>query len=853
MFRYFVPSLLLATTALAQLGDKAGEAQVELVPKNLIPPSPALSPEDEAKTFQVAPGYRVELVASDPLIGDPVAATFGPDGRLWVVEMRSYMPDLDGNHEDQPTGRVVVLSDTDGDGRMDHREIFQDQLVMPRAICLVGDGALIGAPPMLWYCPDKNGDGKADERIEVARDFGIQVDPSRPELANPERAPNAPLWALDNWIYFGAYAAKMRYRQGAFERGVSSFRGQWGLSQDDYGRLFHNSNSDHLRGDLAPSHYLIRNPHFPRPMGANIKVAAEQFVWPIRVNPGINRGYRPEMLRDFKLKEYTAACAPLIYRGDLLPASDYGQAFICEPAGNLVSRDTITPGVGTLAAKRTDEQKEFLASTDERFRPVNLTTGPDGALYVVDFYRGVIQHRISLTTYLRKQSEKRGLADPRGLGRIWRIVPEKATRIAGPNLAKHSSAELLPYLSHSNAWCRETAQRLLVERGDASVVAGLEEIALHGKTPLGRMHALWTLDGLQKTTWKVVEPALGDSEPVVRNAAVRVAEATLAGESREVALAKLIALSATETDPQVQLQIALSLGETKDAKADEAGAALVRRASEHPYLTDAVLSGVNGRELELIEHLLPLTANERTPAVNRLFAGLARAVAAERKPERIARFFQVLTDLPATSIMADRRVALLTGYAYDAASAARRPVKLTGQPALLQPPATATTGLRNATAKVATMVTWPGKPQPADIKPPRALTPEEQARFDMGKMLYTGVCAACHQPHGLGLDGLAPPLLDSEWVLGAPERVIRIVMHGVRGPIKVKGTLFSLDMPPMGVFGDNELSAILTYIRREWEHGADPITPEQVKAIRDAEKARQDSWTEPELLKIGAK
>ncbi len=269
------PALLLH----GQIGDKPGEPQAALVPAALIPPSPALTAEEEMKTFQVAPGFRVELVASEPLVGDPVAMAFAPDGRLWVVEMRGYMPDLDGTGEDQPAGRVVVLTDTDGDGRMDKSEVFLDGLVMPRAITLARGGALIGAPPVLWFCRDTDGDGRADEKIEIATDYGVQVDPARPALANPERAPNSLLWALDGWIYSGAYTAKFRWRDGAWERGVTSFRGQWGLSQDDWGHLFHNSNSDHLRADIVPAHYLGRNPHFFRPAGANVKVAAKQAVW----------------------------------------------------------------------------------------------------------------------------------------------------------------------------------------------------------------------------------------------------------------------------------------------------------------------------------------------------------------------------------------------------------------------------------------------------------------------------------------------------------------------------------------------------------------------------------------------
>jgi len=389
----------------AQIGDKAGEPQVPIVPANLIPPSPPLSAEEALRSFKVAPGYRIELVAEAPLVRHPTVLQFAPDGRLWVVEMTGYMEDFDGTTEAQAKGSVVVLSDTDGDGRMDKRTVFLDNIILPRALVLHRDGALVGAPPHLWFCRDTDGDGKADEKTEVATDFGVRVDPARPQLANPERAPNALLWGHDGWLYAGAYTARFKFNDGQWVRENSTFRGQWGLSQDDYGRLYSNNNSDLLRVDVVNSSYLLRNPHLLRNTGLNTKAALEQAVWPARVNPGINRGYRPEMLRDFKLKECTAACGPWVYRSDLFPADAYGNAFICEPAGNLVKRLVLNPDKGLVKGVSFYDQQEFVTSTDERFRPVNALTGPEGALYLVDMHHGVIQHRISLTSYLRKQGE----------------------------------------------------------------------------------------------------------------------------------------------------------------------------------------------------------------------------------------------------------------------------------------------------------------------------------------------------------------------------------------------------------------------------------------------------------------
>jgi mono/diheme cytochrome c family protein/glucose/arabinose dehydrogenase len=817
------------STVAAQNAEATGEVPPSLVPLELYPDTRALSPEEELKTFQVAPGYRVELAASEPLVGDPIFAQFGPDGRLWVVEMRGYMPDIHGNREDEPVGRIVILTDTDGDGRFDESQVFLDELIMPRTVLPIGDGALVGAPPMLWYCPDKDGDGKADEKILVAQDAGAQTIPGRPELANPEHGANSPLWGLDNWIYFAEYAARFRWRgAGNFERSISSTRGQYGLSQDDFGRLYYNYNSGHLLGDMWPSHYRFRNPHYAR-SGGRISPPVNQAVWPIRATPGTNRAYIPENMDGYKLKNFTAACSPWIYRGDLFPEDALGNAFACEPALHLVKRDLLTMEEGKLVAREAYHQREFLASTDERFRPVSMTTGPDGALYIIDFYRGIIQHRISLSPYLEKYALERDLVDPRGLGRIWRVVPEGAKIRPASNLLKLSNAELVPVLAHANSWHRETAQRLLVERSDAAVVPALEALT-RGEVALGRLHALWTLDGMGKITWPVTEAALADADARVRNSALRIAEGFLAGEERAAVVAKLIALSSAEEDSQVQTQIALTLGECQDAKADQAMAAMVSRVPNHPYLPEAILSGIKGRELELLEHCLA------TGSGKNLIPSLAGCVASERDPARVLRFLAL-----AEKANASVRKTLLAGFASNAADFVRRKVKLEARPAFLDTP---------GTEKVADMLTWPGKPVPAGYEAPRPLTAEEQSRYDMGKALYGGICAGCHQPNGAGLDGIAPPLVDSEWVTGSPERLSRIVIHGVRGYITVKKRRYQLDMPPLGALGDEPLAAILTYIRREWEHGADPISPEFLKAVREKEAGRTDSWTEKELLRI---
>ncbi|MEO6183552.1 MAG: c-type cytochrome, partial [Verrucomicrobiota bacterium] len=641
------------------------------------------------------------------------------------------------------------------------------------------------------------------------------------------------------------------------------------LSEDDSGRLFYNSNSDQLRGDLIPSHYLYRNPYFLRPAGVNVEIPVNQLVWPARVNPGINRGYRPEMLRDGKLKEFTAACSPFIYRGDLLPKDFYGNTLVCEPAGNFVRRNLMWETNGTLAARNAYDKKEFLTSTDERFRPVSLTSGPDGALYIIDLYRGVLQHRISLTSYLRKQSEERGLDKPLHLGRIYRIVPDGKKVVSSlPQFSKETPTQWVAHLPHSNGWYRSTAQRLLVEKRDMSVVPEIKKIMIErsaglqpasdtaarkaGYKPVfiehesGKIHALWTLEGLGQVDVPTIATALSDKNPKVRAAAIRVSESLFNSEDKSEIVEKLLAL-AGDSSPDVQLQLALTLGEANDKTADIVLANLTKSAATNTFLADAVLSGVRGRELEMLETLVGDSFFKNSNTFARVLSGLAACVVMERRNERVQR----LLELTAVAKPASRQQLLLDGIFSTSSVTSKKPVKLPGEPkALIALEKITSKTIQPRVEKISPLFTWPGKPGalPEPVIPP--LSVDEQQRFEKGKELFAGSCAACHQTHGLGMDGLAPPLVDSEWVLGSDERLVRIVLHGLNGPISVKGAAYNLDMPGMGIFADEQVAGILTYIRREWENGGKPIRPETVRKIRAETSQRQEAWTSAELLKI---
>ncbi len=446
-------------------------------------PSPILSPEEAIADFKLEKGFRVELVAAEPMVQDPVAIAFDANGDMWVVEMRGYMPDDSGLGEDQPTGRIKVLRDRNGDGRCDTASVFLDSLVMPRAVCPVYGGVLVAEPPYLWFYETAN--------------RRILVDSAYAEGGNPEHQANGLLPAMDNWIYSAKSEKRYRRVNGRWLTEKTEFRGQWGISQDDYGRLYYNDNSTTLRGDR----YL---PNVVPPFAALQLVGVqmvENRVYPSYPTPGVNRGYETGVLDERgRLVNVTGACGPSIYRGDQFPHSYSGNAFVPEPVAQLIKRVVLTDSAAWASGHLPYRDAEFMTASDERFRPVNTATAPDGSLYVVDMHRGLIQHATYLTPYLRKQVKERKLSQPTGLGRIYRIVHKSKKPEPCPSLAAASSVQLVDWLAFPNGWRRDKAQWLLVERNDSSTVPRLETMAQSHADPRARLHALWTLEGMGKLT-----------------------------------------------------------------------------------------------------------------------------------------------------------------------------------------------------------------------------------------------------------------------------------------------------------------------------------------------------------------
>ncbi len=635
--------LLAASLLLACQPQKAGSPP---------PASPEL--QKALDGFELADGFNIELVAAEPLIADPVAMEIDEDGRLYVVEMHGYPLDLSGS------GKIKVLKDTSGDGYPDQSVVFADGLKLPTGILRYKKGVIVTDAPDVWYLEDTNGDDRADVKKKLLTGFA---------LSNPQHNLNAPVFGPDNWIYLAHQYAitptvckkefsdegrdvffpekpggprlgkngddrNVRFKPDSHELESLSGESQFGQTFDPWGHQFLVENARHAYHEVLAARYLRRNPNLLLSRATqeipDHGPACELF--PITEKPN------HQLLTDVGVT--TSACGITWYNGGAFPAPyDRDLTFVGEPVHNLVHVDKIKPAGASFVASRMEEKKEFLASKDAWFRPVNFYVGPDGALYVVDYYREIVEHPEWMSDEVNRSG---ALYHGTDKGRIYRITPKGGLPmdwLGTLDLSKKTDGQLVELLENPNGWWRKTAQRLLFERKTRAVEA-LRKVALTADLPEARVPALWLLDGLGHTTADVLTANLRHATPGVRQTALKIAEAHLL---EFPTLEKSLVALSNDPDPQVRFQLLCSLGFAKSPAAERARLALLSRDLGDKWVQLAAISAASGRELALLRRATQQFGTEPSEAKVAFFAVLAAAIANADRPTETTQLIQLAT------------------------------------------------------------------------------------------------------------------------------------------------------------------------------------------------------------------
>ena len=545
------------------VADGVESAPTEQTPP-VLPESRALSPAQSLATVELPTGYRLEPVLTEPQIAEPVMVAFDGNGRMYVAEMRSYMQDADATGESDPVSRVSRHEDTNGDGVYDRHTVFADNLLLPRILLPLDDRIIIGETNTndLYIYRDSDGDGVADEKtlwFEGGKRGG-----------NMEHQPNGLVWALDNGIYSTYYDYRLRVAAdgSAIKEEIPINGGQWGLTQDDWGKVWF-VNAGNETGPVHFQQHII----YGQFAAANQHIGDYKTVWPIDNIPD-TQGGRNQLRDDNTLNHFTSTCGQDIFRGDRLPADLRGDLLFAEPVGRLVRRTKITveDGVTRLRNAYEDEHGEFIRATDPLFRPMNMATAPDGTLYIVDMYRGIIQQGswTKKGSYLREQIDAYNLDIEIGRGRIYRLRHDDFEPGPQPHMLDETPAEWVTHLSHPNGSWRDTAQKLLVLCRDLSVVPALKKLASQvAGDQRPRIHALWTLDGLGALDPQLILAALSDAQVETRIAGLRLAELRVGPDtSPDPTFLRALTSRLGDPDPSVVIQAMLSVrrAELEDAE-----------------------------------------------------------------------------------------------------------------------------------------------------------------------------------------------------------------------------------------------------------------------------------------------
>jgi len=562
----------------------SGQARNSTPTFNPNPTGVYLSPEESMKTMFLPEGYRLELVASEPMIKEPVAIAWDGNGRMYVAEMITYMQDADAKGEQERVSRISLLEDTNNDGKMDKSTVFIDSLLLPRMMQVVHDELLVNETNTIdiYSYKDTNGDGKADQKKLLYQNKKYVVND-----ANMEHQRSGLDWNLDNWMYMTYDPVRMRYTNGTLKVDtiVSGSSGQWGMTHDNYGRLFYSR----AGGEIPASGFQINPVYGTLDFGDQYSAEFSE-VWPIIATPDVQGG--PLRLRpNNTLNHFTAPTGQSIFRGDRLPKDFDGNYIVCEPVARAVRRAKVVNKNGKTTLEDVYNRREFISSSDMNFRPVNSATGPDGTLYIVDMHRGIIQQGnwTQPGSFLRGKIDSLGLAANVGHGRIYRVVHEGFKRGPQPKMLGQSGNDLLAYLDHPNGWWRDNAQKDIIAKRDKSIVPALTEIATgkrHSTTEtahLGRIHALWTLEGLDAINKDILAAAFQDQEAQVRKTAVWIAERYF--EANENSMIEKAAALVNDPSYDVRVQLLLSLYNSKSPKAKEIISEILTKNADNEMIT----------------------------------------------------------------------------------------------------------------------------------------------------------------------------------------------------------------------------------------------------------------------------
>ena len=654
-------------------GDGSLEVSEEEM-KEFLKPVPPKEPDEALQSFEMLDGFEMQLVASEPLVVDPVAAAFDENGNLYVCELRDYpyKPAEGGT----PIGTVRVLRDTDGDGTFDESHLFAEHLLWAAGIQPWQGGVFVTAPPDIWYMKDTDGDFIADEKTRLYTGFGT---------GNQQAMLNNLTLGLDFKVYGstagnGGEVASLRspdaapvsvqgrdFRfdpvSGAFESITGTV--QFGNTFDDWGNRFLCSESQPLRHAVLPQAYLERNPHVP--VSQAIQNVAPGPVPVFRISPVERwRHIRSSRRVASHIRQPTgagvshhvvdAAAGVTVYRGGAYPPEFYGNVFVGDGQNNLVHRRKLVPDGVTFSSERVDEGTEFCRSSDIWFRPVNFINAPDGTLYVLDLSREVLE-AIHIPLDVVKHLD---LASGRDRGRIYRMAPRGFQSPAPPELGSASTGELVAALESPHGWWRDTARRLLYERQETSAAPALRKLLAESDSPQARLNALWLLHGLNSLDADDLRLAMKDRHAAVRSAGIKLSEDRLDAEPK---LLDAVLCRANDVDVTVRFQAAFSLGESQDSRAAASLAKRVRSESDDPWMRAAILSSVAGPALHVFEELLADADYAGSDNGRSLLEQLAQMIGARHRPDEVNAVLETLATSPTTSGDSARQRQLLLAIA----------------------------------------------------------------------------------------------------------------------------------------------------------------------------------------------